>query len=135
MEVVERRRMLREEAVRQAREFLGSVKPLLGKLSAALIGSYARGDFNEWSDIDLLIVSEEFDPNPLRRWNGIIEAVSKYPGVEPILLTPREFLRQVRLGTPMAEEALGRGIVLADELGIFKVARDMRGRASDAGRI
>jgi predicted nucleotidyltransferase len=33
---------------------------------AVLFGSYARGDADHWSDIDLLVVAPEFDA-PLRR--------------------------------------------------------------------
>lgn len=36
------------------------------KVSAILIGSYARGDFNKWSDVDVLLIAE-FAGNPLER--------------------------------------------------------------------
>jgi len=46
------------------------------KLALALVyGSYARGDFNEWSDIDVLLVVEDNLPrNPLeetRAYGGL----------------------------------------------------------------
>jgi Nucleotidyltransferase domain. len=31
-----------------------------------MIGSYARGDFNRWSDVDLVVISD-FKGNPLER--------------------------------------------------------------------
>ena len=62
--VVELRRRMREEALKKAEAFAGCVKSKLGKVTAILFGSYARGDFNVWSDIDLLIVTDSAQPCP-----------------------------------------------------------------------
>ncbi len=32
----------------------------MGKTTLILFGSYARGDFNLWSDIDIIIISDYF---------------------------------------------------------------------------
>jgi len=44
--IVEQRRLMREEAIRTARGFAERVKACFEKVSAVLIGSYARGDLN-----------------------------------------------------------------------------------------
>ncbi|AQQ10391.1 putative nucleotidyltransferase [Sedimentisphaera cyanobacteriorum] len=56
------------------RRIIDSIKKYLRALSeagieadfAVLYGSQARGDSGKWSDIDLLVVSEEFDNNLTR---------------------------------------------------------------------
>lgn len=64
MEIIEKRRRLRERRIEEAREW---VSKLPFRVTAILIGSYARGDFNIWSDIDILLISEEFIGRPTER--------------------------------------------------------------------
>jgi len=118
--VFEQRRLMREEAIRKAREYAEKVKAFIGKVSAVLVGSYARGDFNEWSDIDLLIVAEGVLGNPLERMDYLLDRCPPPAGVEPIILTQTEYMRQKRLETPLFREACGKGIVLVDDLGLFR---------------
>jgi len=119
LDVVERRRLMREEVLRTARGFAERVKACFGKASVVLIGSYARGDFNEWSDVDLLIVVEKALGNPLERMDYLLERCPPPSGVEPILLSLAEFMRQKQLGSPLSKEAYSQGVVLVDELGLF----------------
>ncbi len=65
----------------------------LGRVTVILYGSYARGDYNLWSDIDLLVVSEKFrNVRILDRYDLIPQPP---PGVEPVLLTPGEFVENL----------------------------------------
>lgn len=58
-----------------------------------LYGSYARGDWNEWSDIDVIVISEDFQN--LSYWERIdkfVEAI--YPTrapIEAVAMTPEEW--------------------------------------------
>jgi hypothetical protein len=58
-----------------------------------LYGSYARGDWNEWSDIDLIVVSEDFQN--LGYWERIDKLVDAiYPTrapIEAVAMTPDEW--------------------------------------------
>lgn len=119
MGIVEERRLMRKAAAEAAAEAVKLVEMIVGPVSAALIGSYARGDFNQWSDVDLLVVSPGFAPNPLDRFDQVAEVLKKFPSLEIIPLTLREFERQKRLKTPLAEETMRTGVVIKDELGIF----------------
>lgn len=62
-DVIRERERERRRVVERAKAYVSSLE---GKLSAFLIGSYARGDFNAWSDVDLLVVGD-FRGNPLER--------------------------------------------------------------------
>jgi hypothetical protein len=114
--IVEQRRLMREEAIRTARGFAERVKACFEKVSVVLIGSYARGNFN---DVDVLIVVEKAPSNPLERMDCLLERCPPPAGVEPIILSLSEFMRQKHLATPLYTEACGQGVVLVDDLGLF----------------
>ncbi len=114
MEVAERRLRMREEAIARARRYVEEAASRLGPLTAILVGSYARGDFNRWSDVDVLIVSPRLPENPLRRLDLLQDP--RHPEIEPIPITPREYRRQLSLGTPLIREAMEKGVVLRDDL-------------------
>ncbi len=77
-----------------------------------MFGSYARGDFNEWSDVDVLIVAERLPRRPLDRLRAVEECLNRYPHVEPIIVTPEELERMRRRRDPIAIEVEMRGIRL-----------------------
>lgn len=107
-------RRLKEAAVESAFKAVRELEERLGPVSAAVVGSYARGDFNQWSDLTFSSSHPTSSETPSK---GLSNS-SKYPCIEII---PSEFLRQLRLKTPLAAEAITRGIVLRTEefLGYF----------------
>ncbi|MEM3692512.1 MAG: nucleotidyltransferase domain-containing protein [Candidatus Bathyarchaeia archaeon] len=115
MEILERRKKLREEVLKRASDW---AKALPFQASAFLIGSYARGDFNLWSDVDLLIVLEGLRGRPLER----LKAMDIPPGFQVIPITKEEFRRLIAKGSPLIKEALESGIVLRDDLRLKKPA-------------
>ncbi|MEL9998136.1 MAG: nucleotidyltransferase domain-containing protein [Sulfolobales archaeon] len=115
--VIEERLRAREGAIREAREFSNCVSEVLGEITAILYGSYARGDFNEWSDVDVLIIAKELPQNPLERLNLIDVCIRRYPRIEPVLITVKEFIK-MRCRNPAILEALERGVKLVDKLNI-----------------
>ncbi|MCS7097811.1 MAG: nucleotidyltransferase domain-containing protein [Candidatus Methanomethyliaceae archaeon] len=114
MEIIEERRKLRERCILEAKEWASRIQ---FKVTAILIGSYARGDFNIWSDIDVLIISEELTENPLKR----LKDLDIPPGYQVIALTLKEFEKLLEKGEPMITEAIKYRIVLRDDLNIFSI--------------
>ena len=110
------------EVVERAGEFARSLE---GPVSAVLVGSYARGDFNEWSDVDVLLIGR-FEGRPPER----VERVRAPPGFEVIPLTPEEAVRAAEKGNPLLVEAVERGVVLRDDLGVLEELK----RAVERGR-
>ena len=96
-------------ALEKARVTTERLARSLGRVTAILYGSYARGDFNVWSDIDLIVASEAFEGT---RFLDRYDVVSKHvePGVEAVLLTPRELVDA--LGKPAWRQALAAGSAL-----------------------
>jgi predicted nucleotidyltransferase len=111
VEVVEKRIEERNRIIQEATAYS---KNLPFKCSVLLIGSYARGDFNLWSDKDLLIIGN-FTGNPIERLRNI----DFPPGYETIMLTPEEINKMKMKNDRFITDALKDGVILRDDLGIF----------------
>ena len=64
MGIIEERMKIRERVIKEVGKWS---ETLDFKCTVVLIGSYARGNFNEWSDIDVVLISEIFSGNPIDR--------------------------------------------------------------------
>lgn len=113
MEVVRRRIREREIVINEAKKW---AQKLAYKSSVILVGSYARGDFNKWSDIDIVIISDEISGNPLERLRKIDIPV----GYEVVIWTLDEFRKMLRKKNPLAIETVENGIFLRDDYNILK---------------
>jgi len=111
MEIIKKRVKLREKVIAEAREWAGRL-PL--KVTAILVGSYARGDFNLWSDIDIILISDSFEGNPIQR----LKELNVLPAYQIIPLTPEEFKRLLEKKDPLAVEALKIGVILREDVKI-----------------
>jgi predicted nucleotidyltransferase len=119
LEFIEARVKAREAVIAKVGKWVG----MLGfHVTAVLIGSYARGDFNLWSDVDVLLVSDVFPERPLDR----LKMVDPPEGVEIIPLTLKDFYRLLKRRNPLVVDAQKYGVILRDDLGLF---RDLRGNA------
>lgn len=58
-ELVERARN-RNNILQLLQQYSDILEEKLGKTTLILFGSYARGDFNLWSDVDFIIISDYF---------------------------------------------------------------------------
>jgi Nucleotidyltransferase domain. len=118
--IIEERLKEREKAIEEAKEFALCISRKLGKITAILFGSYARGDFNVWSDIDVLVVAENLPRNPLKRFELVEECLKMYPRVESIIITVEELIKK-RGRDPAVTEAIQKGVILIDLLELDKI--------------
>ena len=112
MEVIKARKSVIDRVISEAKKWATSL-PI--KCTAYLIGSYARGDFNIWSDVDILLVSDDLVGSPVER----LKRIETPPNYEVIPLTSSEFRRMLGREDSLAKEALKRGILLRDDLNLF----------------
>lgn len=77
-------------------------------------GSFARGDWREGSDVDLLIVAEGLPSTYWERWDMLFTIVEGFP-LDPHAYTPREFLELLADCRMTPIEALLDGIVIYAE--------------------
>jgi predicted nucleotidyltransferase len=76
-----------------------------------VFGSFARGDFHEHSDVDLLIVKDTTDPM-LRRMDAVLDLCTGDIAVEAFVYTPTELDAMLRCGNDFLERALTDGKVV-----------------------
>ena len=111
------RKRIQEEVLATARKFVEELRRRLGKVTVILYGSYARGDFNLWSDVDLIVISDAFrNIPPLRRYDLVLEYAP--PKFELKLWTVEE--ARAQLSKPWWREALRHRIVLSDDYDLLR---------------
>lgn len=79
-----------------------------------LFGSAARGDTDEYSDIDLIVVKET-DQRFVQRLVEAGSFISSNISVDIIVYTPDELSAMVEEGNPFIEKALKEGKVLYEK--------------------
>jgi len=114
--VVIRRRSERDALVGVVRRWAEGAGPMLGAHAIVVVGSVARGDFNKWSDIDVLVVVDEL-PDDFRARHALLGPTARPPGVQAIVWTPAELAdRRTRRTDPIAREAYDVGVVVHGRL-------------------
>jgi len=114
--VIARRRREREALIDRARRWADQAGPALGARAIVVVGSVARGDFNKWSDIDVLVVLDDL-PDHLPARLALVGRTPKPPGVETIVWTGSELGRRRAGGTdPIARDAYDLGVVIHGRL-------------------
>ena len=108
---IEERRAERERFIQSARGYMVRLAERLEVRASAVVGSVARGDFNVWSDVDVLVVAGQLPARAPDRAGLLLEAAP--PGIQPIGFTPEEFERAWRKGNVLVREAVESGVVLS----------------------
>jgi hypothetical protein len=114
-----RRRAERDELLARARAHVEELARRIPVSAAAVAGSVARGDFNVWSDVDVVVVSDALPaPGPARA-----EALDRgaASGLELHGYTSAELARAVERGDRLALEATDSGVLLVGEFPTVRV--------------
>ena len=93
--------------IEQVRDLARKIRARRHVSAVILYGSFARGDFHEGSDVDLIIVGD-FRERFHKRAAAILD-LTDLP-VEPICYTEEEFAELVRSANPFIREALAEGV-------------------------
>lgn len=113
IKAIEERRAEREHLISLAREYAGLLAERVELKAAVLAGSVARGDFNVWSDIDVVVVAAELPRRAPDRAGLLLEGAP--PRVQPVGYTPAELRQAIARGNRLVREAIACGIVLHGE--------------------
>lgn len=129
--LLEKRRAEQERVLKALQSYSRALRASLGPHTLILYGSYARGDFNSASDIDVIIVSMKFrEMAPLERYEVL--PPPPLPQLQAILWTPEEALKL--WSKPAWRRALEHSIVINDDLGITQAPRE-QGQGDSTSRF
>ncbi|MSQ06594.1 MAG: nucleotidyltransferase domain-containing protein [Dehalococcoidia bacterium] len=79
-----------------------------------LFGSYARGDYDEFSDIDLIVIKKT-EQRFFQRLAEVMAFIPREVAADVFVYTPQEFQAMVESGNPFIEQAIKDGIVLYEK--------------------
>ncbi|MCS7312633.1 MAG: nucleotidyltransferase domain-containing protein [Acidobacteria bacterium] len=112
--VLRRRKTQQAELIALGRQFADRARAALGPVTVWVYGSVARGDFNVWSDVDVLLVAARLPADPLERWGLLIRLAP--PDVEPKGYTEAEFRKILQNRKVQVLAMLRSRILLVDDL-------------------
>ncbi len=107
------RRRERDRLIALAQTYLENLSSRVPVVAAAVVGSVARGDFNVWSDVDVLVVSDDLPERTPAR--GGLLALTAPPGVQAVGFTREEFAAALSKGNQLAKSVLEEGVILEGE--------------------
>ena len=88
------------------------VVPYLRRARKAIVfGSVARGEADEWSDLDLVIIADTRRPF-LERYLDFEGIYDVWPRLDLLVYTPDEFAAMQREGRPFIEHVVREGVVI-----------------------
>ncbi|MEM4959616.1 MAG: nucleotidyltransferase domain-containing protein [Nanopusillaceae archaeon] len=103
-----------EEVLAKVERYKEAIVRRLKPKKIILFGSFARGDYSEASDIDLIVVADWSEPF-LDRIKVLLELNDQMLPVEPIGYTEEELRRMIENGNPFILKALEEGVVIYEE--------------------
>lgn len=110
---VDERREEQQRLLELARQYVRELSRRLPLRAAAVVGSVARGDFNVWSDVDVVVVADELPDDPAERTGLLLSGAPA--SVQPVGFTPRELEAGLARRNRMLLELADRGVMLAGE--------------------
>lgn len=112
--ILVRRRAEQQTRIRCAADWARELAKRLDLVAVVVFGSSARGDFNKWSDIDVLVIARGLPPDARARLAVLTEAAP--PGIQPVGWMPDEFTDRRRHNDPIARECDAVGITVLGAL-------------------
>lgn len=112
--IVERRRREQSERIAQAAAWAKRLSARLEVEAVVVFGSVARGDFNKWSDVDVLVVARGLPENARDRL--ALLGIDTPLGVQPVGWTPEELAARSARRDPIARECETVGVVVYGSL-------------------
>ena len=98
--------------LRDVDELRRRLAPHVGRARKVIaFGSVARGDSDEWSDLDLIIVADTARPF-LERFKDFAGIYDVWARLDLLIYTPAEFERMIAEENPLVLDAIREGVVL-----------------------
>lgn len=104
----------RSQLIERARRYATSLDPSLGVRAVVVFGSVARGDFNLWSDLDILVLAENLPEDPFERHQLVLRSATE--PVSVLAWSPADWAAKLSHHDPIAVEATEIGVTVAGHL-------------------
>lgn len=112
-EALTERRRERERLLALARGYADRLAERIPVVAVAVVGSVARGDFNVWSDVDVVVVATDLPSRAPER--AALLLADAPAGVQAVGFLPGEFEAAWRKGNPLVRETATDGVILTGE--------------------
>jgi predicted nucleotidyltransferase len=116
LRIIEDRKKEQANRFELVRSYIKRLSTRTGKVTCILYGSTVRGDFKDWSDIDLVIVTERLPSDPMERLDFLYSFSEGH--IEPKGFTMQEFM--CLLNTPFGRLLKEEGAIMIDDFEIFR---------------
>jgi uncharacterized protein len=113
-EVLAERRRERDDLIGLARGYAEQLATRVLVRAAVVVGSVARGDFNVWSDVDVVVVVDDLPARALDRAGLLLQDAP--PRVQPVGYTSAELAEANARGNPLVREAFELGVPVVGKL-------------------
>ena len=113
IKAIRERQRQRQKAIELVREYAKRLQKTIGPVTVIVYGSFARGDFNLGSDIDVMIIGDSLPARPLARLDLLYSCLD-HGQIEPKGYTKSEFRKMLEHNHPWVTDALAQGVVVAD---------------------
>ncbi|AGB19526.1 nucleotidyltransferase domain-containing protein [Thermoanaerobacterium thermosaccharolyticum] len=117
------REIKRNNLIDIGKKYWEIISNVLYPMCAIIIGSVARGDFNDNSDIDVIIISDKVPVNYKERMKLLYDHV--FDAIEPKGYNTEEFKLLYFKKNPISVEAIEKGIVIHDDKIWDKLKKDI----------
>ncbi len=105
-------------SVRRLEEFREALAAAVAKGNASkaiVFGSYARGDADRHSDLDMIVIADT-ERTFFNRHDDFDAVFEVWPhAIDLLIYTPDEFAQMIREDNPFIERALQEGVVIYEE--------------------
>ncbi|MGH8875672.1 MAG: nucleotidyltransferase domain-containing protein [Acidimicrobiia bacterium] len=112
--IIRRRRAEQAGRIATANAWAEDLASRLELVAVVVFGSTARGDFNRWSDLDVLVVARDLPATARDRLELLM--LEAPPGLQPIGWTPEDYSDRRRRDDPIIKEAETVGVVVSGSL-------------------
>lgn len=115
LKIIEERKEAQKDRIKIAVSYLERLSLHLGKITAVLYGSTVRGDFKDWSDMDIVVISDNLPADPMERLDILYESSEGL--IEPKGFTVEEL--KTLINKPFGKLLILEGIVIRDDFNLF----------------
>ncbi len=113
-EVKTQRSDINQEVKEEVENIVSQVIEKYNPIKIILFGSASKGEFNNDSDVDLLVIKENTPYLGRERARELRRLIKKNLPVDFFVYRPEEFNERIRLGDPFIRTILREGEVLYD---------------------